>query len=198
MKIKLLNKNDRVYSSNAYLVLGAWSRIEDVNTLVDVGNDESILEALEQVYTGVGKKRVDQVILTHNHFDHTGNLAEIKKRYQPKVYAFGAEDYVDQRLKDGQKIRLGDKDFEVIHTPGHSSDSICLYNEKEGILFSGDTPLRIMTSGNGYAPEYIGVLERLSQKKIRALYPGHDQPMEEGVQEMIKASLKNVMAGRSV
>jgi glyoxylase-like metal-dependent hydrolase (beta-lactamase superfamily II) len=176
MKIKLLNKNARVYSSNAYLVLGAWSKLEDVNTMIDAGNDPSILEELEKVYTGVGKRRVDQVILTHNHFDHVGNLEEIKKKYCAKVYAFNGDPFVDEKLKDGQMIRVGDQDFEVIHTPGHSSDSICLYCAEQEILFSGDTPLRVRTGGGGYPNEFVEALKRLTQKKIKTIYPGHDLP----------------------
>jgi glyoxylase-like metal-dependent hydrolase (beta-lactamase superfamily II) len=198
LKIKLLNKNDTVYSSNAYLVLGAWSRLEDVNTLIDVGNDPSILDELEKVYTGVGKKRVDQVILTHNHFDHTGNLDAIKKRYDVKVYAFNGDPYVDEKLKDGQIIRIGDQDFEVIHTPGHSSDSICLYCSNGEILFSGDTPLKIMTVGGGYSKEFIAALKRLAKKKIKTVYSGHDQPMKTKVKEMIETTLMNVKASENV
>ena len=192
MKIKLLNKNARVYSSNAYLVLGAWSKLEDVNTMIDAGNDPSILEELEQVYTGVGKKRVDQVILTHNHFDHTGNLEEIKKRYGAKVYAFNGDPFVDEKVKDGQIIRMGDQDFEVIHTPGHSSDSICLYCAHNEVLFSGDTPIRVRTGGGGYPNEFVEALKRLTQKKIKTIYPGHDLPIKNKIKEVIQETLKNV------
>jgi glyoxylase-like metal-dependent hydrolase (beta-lactamase superfamily II) len=192
MKIKLLNKNARVYSSNAYLVLGAWSKLEDVNTMIDAGNDPSILEELEQVYTGVGKNRVDQVILTHNHFDHTGNLEEIKKRYGAKVYAFNGDSYVDKKLIDGQMIRVGDQDFEVIHTPGHSSDSICLYCAHNGTLFSGDTPLKIMTETAGYQQEFLTALKRLAGKKIKTVYPGHDQPIQHRIKDMIENTFRNV------
>jgi glyoxylase-like metal-dependent hydrolase (beta-lactamase superfamily II) len=198
MKIKLLNKKDRVYSSNAYLVLGAWSRLEDVNTLIDAGNDPSILDELEKIYTGVGKNKVDQVILTHNHFDHIGNLDLIKKRYGAKVYAFNGDSFVDEKLQDGQMIRVGDQDFEVIHTPGHSSDSICLYCGQSEILFSGDTPLKIMTVGGGYSKEFTAALKRLAGKKIKTVYSGHDQPMKAKVQTMIETTLKNVKASESV
>jgi glyoxylase-like metal-dependent hydrolase (beta-lactamase superfamily II) len=192
LKIKLLNKNDRVYTSNAYLVLGAWSTLADVNTMIDAGNDPSILDELEKVYTGVGKNRVDQVILTHNHFDHTGNLEEIKKRYGAKVYAFNGDSFVDKKLKDGQIIRIGDQDFEVIHTPGHSSDSICLYCSRNEVLFSGDTPLRVRTGGGGYSDEFFSALKRLAGKKIKTIYPGHDQPIKTRIREVILETLKNV------
>ena len=86
MKVVLLNKNNTVYTSNAYLVLGNWNRLEDINTLIDVGADGSIISEIENVHSGVGKNKVDQIILTHNHFDHTKNLAAIKKQYNTKVW----------------------------------------------------------------------------------------------------------------
>jgi glyoxylase-like metal-dependent hydrolase (beta-lactamase superfamily II) len=196
MKIMLLNKEDHVYSSNAYLALGSWNRLEDVNTLIDAGSDESILKEIEEVHTGVGKKRVEQVILTHNHFDHTGNLRIIKERYQPKVYAFNDGDCVDEVLRNRQTMRIGDRNFEVIHTPIHSSDSICLYCEKEGVLFSGDTPLRIINNGGAYPKAVVTILESLKKLDIRTVYSGHDKPSGKGIREMLETTLGNVRTSR--
>ena len=74
MKILNLAAKNGVYSCNVYLVLGSWNTLRDVNTLVDVGRDPSFFERLDQASTGVGKKRVEQVILTHSHYDHAANL----------------------------------------------------------------------------------------------------------------------------
>lgn len=196
MKVQLLNPDNIVYSSNAYLALGTWSRLEDVNTLIDVGSDPSVFDAIEQAPTGVGKRRVDQVILTHNHFDHTGNLPEIIKRYCPKVYAFSDGPYVDEVLSDGQFIHIADRMCRIIHAPGHSSDSICIYCEEEGVLFSGDTSLRILSIGGTYAPEFIETLELLNSLKIKHLFPGHEYPSKKGIMDMISTTLRNVKTAR--
>jgi len=196
MKVLLLNRDDMVYSSNAYLVLGTWNRLDDINTLIDAGSDTSILTAMEKAPTGVGKKRIEQVVLTHNHFDHTGNLARIVELYKPKVYAFSDGRYVDEVLHDGQVLHIGDRSFQVIHSPGHSSDSICLYCEEDQVLFSGDTSLRIMSVGGTYSQEFVETLELLNGLKIGQLFPGHENPVKKGVREMIETTLKNVrMAG---
>jgi glyoxylase-like metal-dependent hydrolase (beta-lactamase superfamily II) len=192
MRVICLKKNGFKYTCNAYLILGSWSTLQDVNTLVDVGTDGTIAKEIENIYTGVGKKSVDKIIITHEHFDHAGGIKELKLLYNAKVYAYKKFEGVDEVLKDGQIVRMGDRDFEVIHSPGHSSDSICLYCEEEGILFSGDTPLRINMEGGSYAIEFIQVLEKLMRYNIKIIYSGHDNPIEENAMDIIERTLMKV------
>lgn len=190
--INLTSENCSVYSSNAYLILGSWSAIGDVNTLIDTGCDQEIINALAHSPTGVGKKAVEQIILTHNHSDHKGMLGQIKEKYNPKVYAYSPGEHVDKLLKNGQMIKCGDRHFEVIHTPGHSNDSICLYSRDEGVLFVGDTNVVIHHTDSSYDDNFVHVLERLCRLEIRSIYFGHDKPMLENAKEVLKESLRNV------
>src|SRR5689334_12024196 len=127
MRIKPLARSDKTYSCYSYLILGDWNHIGDLNTIVDPGTDDFILDEIERMSTGCGKVPVGQVILTDNHFDHAGAVKAIKKRYKARVLAFSEGPWVDELLSDGQFIKAGDDILEVLHTPGHSSDSICLY-----------------------------------------------------------------------
>jgi glyoxylase-like metal-dependent hydrolase (beta-lactamase superfamily II) len=95
-------------------------------------------------------------------------------------------------LKDGEAIKAGDCVFEVIHTPGHSQDSICLYCEEEKALFAGDTPLIIHRPGNSYHPEFIEALEKICRRDVQAIYFGHGQPMSEHCNERLRRSLRHV------
>ncbi|MCX8027488.1 MAG: MBL fold metallo-hydrolase [Thermodesulfovibrionales bacterium] len=192
MKVICLKKSKKVYSANAYLVLGDWNTLEDVNTLIDVGTDDTVVSEIETINTGVGKKRIDQVILTHNHFDHSGGVFEIKRLYNSKVLAYSDSPYVDERLKDGQEIRIGDRYFEVIHCPFHSSDSICLLCKTEGVLFSGDTPIRVLNKDVSYDEDFCIFLERLIKADLKVIYSGHDKPLRENVKEVLQESLKHV------
>jgi len=198
MKVIPLRGDNRVYSCNSYLVLGSWNTLQDINTLVDVGTDGSIITEIESINTGVGKKQIEQVIITHNHFDHAGGIREIKLRYNVKIFAYKDFENVDEVLKDGQIIRMGDREFEVIHTPGHSSDSVCLYCEKEKTLFSGDTPVRIMTVGGSYSSEFINAFERITRRNIHIIYPGHDKPIIERACEMMTTTLKNMKSSMAL
>jgi len=196
MKIYNLTEHSTVYTSNVYLITGSYNAIGDVNTLVDVGRDLSILEMILEISTGVGKKQVDKVVLTHNHYDHTSMLQNVKKVFNPRVYAFSKSlEGVDRILKDGEIIKMGDKLFEVLHTPGHSTDSICLFCHDGGVLFSGDTPVIIRSSDSTYESGFIKAMERLCRRDVKEIYFGHGEPMLEGCGEMLRRSLDNIRTG---
>jgi glyoxylase-like metal-dependent hydrolase (beta-lactamase superfamily II) len=192
----LIQGKSMIYSSNVYLVLGDWSAIDDVNTLIDAGNDPGILERLTVAPTGVGKHSIEQVILTHGHFDHTALLPTLRELYQPVVYAHSAFVGADEVLRDGQVLHCGDRYFEVIHTPGHSDDSICLYCQTDGALFVGDTPVVIRSTDSTYEDRFVAALERLCRLDVRTIYFGHGDPLTTDAQAALRSSLRNVRIAR--
>ena len=195
MRIVILENSGQVYTSQSYLVLGSSSRLGDVNTMVDVGQDPAILASIDRAPTGVGKWPVEQVVLTHAHSDHCALLPQVREAFHPKVFAFSPNIAgVDIVLRDGDRIRMGDEDFEVIHTPGHSSDSICLYNCAEGVLFAGDSPLLIMSAGT-YEDSFLSALEKLCARDVRCIYFGHGAPLTERCNERLRESQKMATAG---
>lgn len=199
MKVINLTKDSNVYTSNVYLVTGDWNTLKDVNTLIDVGADSTIIGKINTASTGVGKKQIEQVILTHCHSDHTSLLKQIKEMYTPQVLAFSSNlEDVDLILYGGEIIEAGDRVFEVIHAPGHSSDSICLYCEEEETLFVGDSPVIINSVDGTYSESYIKVLESLCQKQISTIYFGHGKPLKQGCKEALLNSYKNVVKKRKV
>jgi len=196
VKIYNLTAKSKIYTSNVYLVTGTWNSLDDVNALVDVGRDLSILEMIFELPTGVGKKQVAAVVITHNHYDHTSMLSNVKKVFNPQVYACSERIVgLHRTLKDGEKIKLGDRLFEVIFSPGHSSDSICLFNRDDGVLFSGDTPLVVRDNKTSYEPGFVKALERLCRKDVRIIYPGHGEPVKERCNDLLRQSLKNLKGG---
>jgi glyoxylase-like metal-dependent hydrolase (beta-lactamase superfamily II) len=193
MKINNLYEQNEIYSSNVYLITGDWNTLEDINTLIDVGRDPSIIKRINEASTGVGKKRIQQVILTHSHYDHASLLPIIKKEYNPKVYAFSSNiDHIDEILTGGEILQIADRQFEVIHAEGHSSDSVCLYCESEGVLFAGDTPLIIRTKDSNYQQSFIRTLEYIAAKKIEIIYFGHGEPLSKNCNKAILESLENI------
>lgn len=192
MKIIKLKSNPEKYSCNSYLVLGDWNKLDDVNVLVDTGSDSYIIQEIIRTNTGVGKEPVNRIILTHTHFDHIGGVAPIRERFGASVYAYTAYDEKCLRLKEGELVRMGDAYFDVIHSPGHSSDSICLYNKSNGALFTGDTQIRITSTDGTYTREYIETMEKLADLKVKTIYPGHGDLIDDHPQELLISSLRNI------
>lgn len=193
MRVLRLKGSGQVYTCNVYLVRGDWNALEDVNTLVDVGQDPAILAQIEAAATGVGKRKVEQVILTHSHYDHAGLLPMIRALYQPVIMAYSpAVEGLDRRLREGDRVSLGDAIFEVWHVPAHSDDSVCLYSEQQGILFTGDTPLLVNGPDGTFDDKFLAVLERLCRRPPRVIYPGHGEPLQDDLGARLRASLEHV------
>jgi glyoxylase-like metal-dependent hydrolase (beta-lactamase superfamily II) len=193
MRIVTLENSGQVYTSQVYLVLGTANRLEDLNTLVDVGQDPAILASVGRASTGIGKWPVEQVVLTHNHSDHSALLPRVREAFHPKVLAFSPNtDGVDGLLHDGDTVQMGDEYFDVIHTPGHSSDSVCFYNRAAGVLFAGDTPLQIASAAGTYEPEFLAALEKVCARDVRAIYFGHGAPLLDGCNTRLRRSLEIV------
>lgn len=192
MKIIPLKKNSTIHSCNSYLILGDWNRSDDVNTIIDPGIDDYVIREIENLSAGFGKMPVAQVILTHNHSDHSKSVKAVKERFNARVLAFSDGPGVDELIRDGQLVKAGDQVLEVLHTPGHSPDSICLYAPAEKALFSGDTRLRVVTPGEVHPQEYIDGLMKIACRDTQRIFPGHESPIINGCQEMILQTVRNL------
>lgn len=116
---------------------------------------------------------------THTHADHNSACKVMRERYGIKVVMHRATDapYVDIRVDDGDAIAFGRQTLQVIATPGHTLDSMCLLlNDR---IFTGDTLLiggcgRTDLPGGSAESQWDSLrrLERLAGD-IR-VYPGHD------------------------
>ena len=80
MRVVELLRAPSLYTCRSYLLLGDWNVLGDVNTLIDPGTDGSVIDQIETLSTGCGKVPVEQIILTHNHFDHAAGIEIFKKR----------------------------------------------------------------------------------------------------------------------
>ncbi len=109
------------------------------------------------------------VIVTHNHFDHIGALNEVLKEYSVKLYNF-------DNLKEGTNI-IDDFKFEVIYTPGHTSDSITIYFEEEKAMFVGDFIFKDSIGRTdlptGNYNEIISSINKIKNYPNVEIYPGH-------------------------
>ena len=95
------------------------------------------LEKIEEIISRNGLN-VKYIVNTHHHFDHTiGNKAMVDSTGAKIIQHEASTLDYDIAVKDGDKIQFGNSELKVVHTPGHSKDSICLIGD--GKIFSGDT-----------------------------------------------------------
>ena len=198
MRIEKLKLNPDIYTGNSYYIRGDYSEIHDVNTLIDCGTDDSIMQALENINQGLGKKKVDLIILTHEHFDHAGGMKFIRKAIpEVKVLAFSNSANINPDIipTDGMEIKVGDTVATILHTPAHSNDSICVLFEKEKILFSGDLTLDIHMPDYSFDKEFNIALNNFLSLKLEAIYPGHGEPIltNERIQKMLINTYSNTI-----
>ncbi|NIP61622.1 MAG: MBL fold metallo-hydrolase [Nitrosopumilaceae archaeon] len=112
--------------------------VEDENT-----NEAIIIDPswdLDKIEDTVNRNNltIKYIINTHHHFDHTlGNEGMKKITNAPIIQHKNSELYHDISVGDGDVVKFGESELKVIHTPGHSKDSICLIGD--GKIFTGDT-----------------------------------------------------------
>ncbi len=103
--------------------------------------------------------------------------------YRPDKSKNALDFNVDVFLKDGARVP-GFNKWQIIHTPGHSFDSLCVYNSEHGILFTGDTILTTYRGEPFANPFHVDEsalkksLERLTRLKVSFLLPGHSIPVK--------------------
>ncbi len=180
--------------ANAYLVQGSRR-----TALIDVGLASTFpyLEAGMR-HLGCAPADIDLVILSHEHLDHIGaahlfngktliaahrlaankialrdDFATLRKMFNEPNVPFD----VDLWLEEGNLIDLGDFQLRVLHTPGHTSACISLFDQDKGLLFAADTlmPGGVMGGifGSGSISDYIESLHRLAGLNAKVLMSGH-------------------------
>ncbi len=186
MRVSCINTRQKVYSSNVYFVRGNHNALPDMNTLIDTGSTGFVVNDIHDIHTGVGKKKIDQVILTHGHFDHTGGLQEIKKTFSPTIYARAKIKGVDRVVKDGDILKIGDDTGHILNIPDHSNDSICILCKASKIAFTGDTPILGIPENREFTAEYISFIKQLFKYDIRTIYPGHGTVIKMTPQKILR------------
>ena len=121
------------------------------------------------------------ILVTHHHGDHTGGIADLKKKYRCRVVAPLAEagkiPMADETVREGDKVNVGTLAANVIETPGHTAGHITFWFQGDKIVFAGDT---LFSIGCGRVIEGTPEMMWASLLKLRGLpgdtrvYCGHE------------------------
>lgn len=158
--------------TNCYIVIDEKSREAAV---IDPGDEVS------KILPEIKDLKVRYIILTHGHWDHLGAIDKVKKETRAPILMNPQDGWAikpDQALKDGDEVKIGNLVFKVLHTPGHSMGSICLF--RDGYLFSGDT-LFAWGCGRTDIPGASIQEMKKSLKRLSVLpdetqvFPGHEE-----------------------
>lgn len=124
--------------------------------------------------------RLEAIIETHTHADHLMLRREQKKELGAPwiMHTSSPLPFVDRHVEDGDRVSVGDEEIEVLHTPGHTPDSICLL--VSGAVLTGDTLLiggsgRCDFPGGDAGRQYDAVTGRLfGLPEDTTVWPAHD------------------------
>lgn len=168
---------------------------------------DHLLKQLESI--GVDAKSIERIINTHLHFDHIGgnyifsravvgmhekDAEELRSNPEASYHTiFGGSikrGGVDFLLRDGHKLKTENFTFTVVHTPGHTKGSICLYEPHEKMLISGDTIFHHsigrtdLAGGNEH--DMLNSLQKIKELEVDILLPGHGRIIERNASKHIE------------
>lgn len=196
-------------SNNVFILYEDGS---DSAVVIDVGmGSKQLLERLREL-----DLHLETIINTHGHTDHTVDDEALRKATGAKIaiheldaYRLATEDEAskelniekipiepDIQLVNGSFVKIGPEiSLKILHTPGHTEGSICLYQDKLGQLFSGDTLFAGTygrLDGRGGSPQAMNSSLKLLGDLPAAtdVYPGHGSFTKIGDETWLKDAVK--------
>ena len=175
--------------------------------------DTGCAHTAQQLISALKDWPVEQVVNTHSHEDHIGANAEVQERFgcpirahpdalpilhnprlqplQPYRRIFWGWPKPSRGEAIGEWVETQQFRFQVIHTPGHSPDSLCLFEPEQGWLFSGDTYVGGKDRALRQGYDIYGIiasLKKLAELPVRAIFAGSGsvrlngtEPLEEKI-----------------
>ena len=152
------------HESNLYVIACGKTREA---ALIDAGTfDPQVVD-----YVKAEGLKVRLLLLTHSHWDHTDGLMDYTQAFRCQALSFN-------EMHDGHMLKLGTLSLKILHTTGHTDDSISILVENAGVLFTGDALFAGSIGGTSSARQKAEELENIKKKILTLpeqtiIYSGH-------------------------
>ena len=190
-----------VVTSGTFSLDGGTWEVDNNVWLVGDGADVLVIDAAhsaDEIATAVGDRRVVAVVCTHAHDDHVNQAPALADRFACPILLNPAdaplwemtwpERKPDGELADGDVLRAGGIELRVLHTPGHSPGSSCLYAPELATVFTGDTLFNGGPGATGRSfSSFDTIIESISEKLLTLpgateVRTGHGDPTRIGAE----------------
>lgn len=203
------------FRENTYLV---WDATNEA-IVIDAGNmSESENAMFKELISSLGVKPV-MAVNTHGHFDHTQGVKWLKEEYGVEfacsskdkflidassggvVYGLRCNEVpeIDVDLDSVDSVKFGDTELRIIKTPGHTPGHVVLFNEKERVLFTGDTLFK-ESIGRTDLPggDYSWIMKSILEEVVPlgddvVIYPGHEDSSTIGHETLYNPFITEVL-----
>jgi glyoxylase-like metal-dependent hydrolase (beta-lactamase superfamily II) len=190
------NASPMTFTGTRSYILGTDNLI-----IIDPGPDST--QHFNAIMKYIGERKLTDIILTHSHVDHSPLSRRLKNETGASIIGFGSADeartcfmkrlsssldlggeegidrdlVLDKKVHDKQLLKINNYSIEVVHTPGHLSNHICLSVKKKKALFSGDHVMgwatTLISPPDGDLGSFMRSLDKLSERGEQIYYPGH-------------------------
>ena len=183
-------------SANCYVVCDEETKI---GAVIDPGDYNSLL--LKEIENS-GMKELKYILCTHAHFDHIAGAGRLKEKFPEAKIVVGIEDssalnddilslaayfgapfypcVADKEVENGDLLQIGGIELKVISAPGHTTGGVLYYEQKQGVVFTGDTIFKGSVGRTDF-PGGSSVVLMNTLNKIKklpdecAVYSGHGE-----------------------
>ena len=196
------NASPMTFTGTRSYILGT-----DNLVVIDPGPDST--QHFNAIIEYIGERKLTDIMLTHSHVDHSPLSRRLKNETGASIIGFGSADeartsfmkrlsssldlggeegidrdlVLDKKVHDKQLLKINNYSIEVVHTPGHLSNHICLSIKEKKALFSGDHVMgwatTLISPPDGDLGSFMRSLDKLSERDEQIYYPGHGKPLRE-------------------
>ena len=183
------------HNPSAFTYFGTQTYLIGTDELAVIDPGPDLAEHVDALEQAIGKRRVQAILCTHTHKDHSPAAALLASRIGAPVIgcaplaletvgpradaSFDCEYAPDRVLEDGETLTVDGEQLTSVATPGHTSNHLCF--AWRGALFTGDHVMgwstTVVVPPDGDMADYMASLDKLRQREERIYYPAHGPPV---------------------